>query len=236
MYKLLQWNIWNNENIDNIVEELARFDADIVCVQELIIRENDESNLEKLKSIYPFVYFEIADAFHDGKIQGNAILSKYEIVDKKARFVQLPSSEINDYSREGRIYLEADVNFGGKILHIGTTHLSYTNAFVETPQKDLEVNTLLGYLKMHEDNFIFTGDLNAESTSKYVKAIKKHLKYFETGCTWTTKEFSYKGFHASTLSYTIDHVFASKDINIISAETMDTSYSDHLPILVIFKM
>jgi len=33
--KLLQWNILYKENIDNIISELKRIDADIVCVQEL---------------------------------------------------------------------------------------------------------------------------------------------------------------------------------------------------------
>lgn len=35
MIRLLQWNIWNNEDIDNIIKELKRISPDIACIQEL---------------------------------------------------------------------------------------------------------------------------------------------------------------------------------------------------------
>jgi len=75
MFKLLQWNICINENIDTVIEELQRFDADIVCIQELMIKDNDTTNLDKLKSVYPYVFFDIADNFLDGTSQTKNKLS-----------------------------------------------------------------------------------------------------------------------------------------------------------------
>ncbi len=134
MFKLLQWNICINENIDTVIEELQRFDADIVCIQELMIKDNDTTNLDKLKSVYPYVFFDIADNFLDGTSQANAILSKYEFAKTISRHVQLPSDIKTDYSREGRIYVEADIKISDKILHVGTTHLSKTKKL-----KDLSI-------------------------------------------------------------------------------------------------
>ena len=54
--KLLQWNIWNNEKIENIAKELKRFDADVACLQEVCVTENDFSVINKLRQVYPFVY------------------------------------------------------------------------------------------------------------------------------------------------------------------------------------
>ena len=234
MHKLLQWNIWNQEDIDNIVSELQRIDADVVCVQELTVTEKDKSRLDKIKKIYPYCFFDIAQDFVDGTLQGNAIFSKYEIVGSISRFVQLPSSDIGDFSKEGRIYIEADIKIDSKVLHVGTTHLSFT-CNKDTPQKDLEVANLLGYVKMHRKNFILTGDLNCDNNSKYVTKLSHLLVHYETNPTWTTKSFLYKGFSADTLSFCFDHVFASKDINVLSVETIETTFSDHLPILMIFN-
>ena len=32
MMKVLQWNIWYKEEINNIANELKRIDADVVCI------------------------------------------------------------------------------------------------------------------------------------------------------------------------------------------------------------
>lgn len=48
---LLQWNIWFKENINKIITQLKRINADIVTIQELCITENDKSNFGKLKDI-----------------------------------------------------------------------------------------------------------------------------------------------------------------------------------------
>ena len=142
MLKLLQWNIWFKENIDNIIIELKKFDADIICIQELSITANDDSNVKKLKALYPYMYYEIADTFLDGRSQCNAILSKYPIIKTKKKYVQEPSDNKNDYSKEGRIYIEVELDINGRVINIGTTHLSYTHKFEETSLKDEEINKL----------------------------------------------------------------------------------------------
>ncbi len=39
--KVLQWNIWYKEDINNIASELKRIDADVVCIQELSFIDKD---------------------------------------------------------------------------------------------------------------------------------------------------------------------------------------------------
>ncbi|MBR2709008.1 endonuclease/exonuclease/phosphatase family protein [Candidatus Saccharibacteria bacterium] len=231
--KLLQWNIWFKENIDNILTELRRFDTDIVCLQELSITTADDSNAKKLKELYPFVYYEIADTFQDGRSQCNAILSKYPFLKTGKHFVQEPSDDKNDYSKEGRVYLEAQLDIDGKEITIGTTHLSYTHKFEETPLKDEEINKLVSYINKKE-RFIFTGDLNTTKTSKYIKQIEQLLISNDTTNTWTTKPFSYQGFNEDKLNWKLDYVFSTPDIQIEETKTLETRFSDHLPILCVF--
>lgn len=228
--KILQWNILYKENINNIASELRRIDADIVCVQELSFIGNDKTSVNILNEVYPYVYYEIADTLSDNRSQGNAILSKYPFIKTEKHFVQEPGLDKNDYSKEGRIYLEVMIEHDNKVYNIGTTHLSYTDRFVETKEKDIEVNKLIEIIK-NKKNYIFTGDLNTIKTSKYIREIEKYYVNYDTSNTWTTKPFSYNGFTVTDLEYKLDYIFASKDIKVSNVKVINTEYSDHLPIL-----
>ena len=230
MMKVLQWNIWYKEDINNIAKELRRINADVVCIQELSFSNDDITSVKVLNEIYPYIYYEIADTFLDGRSQCNAILSKYPFIEKNKSYVQEPGIDKNDYSKEGRIYLEVSIDYNDKVYNIGTTHLSYTHRFEETELKDKEVNKLIDIIK-NKDNYIFTGDLNTIKTSKYISKISEYYINHDTTNTWTTKPFSYNGFEASKLDYKLDYVFTSNDVNVESIEVIDTEYSDHLPIL-----
>ncbi|MDE5540130.1 MAG: endonuclease/exonuclease/phosphatase family protein, partial [Bacilli bacterium] len=232
---LLQWNIWFKENIDNIINELKRIDADIVCIQELSTSINDNSNIEKLKKIYPYVHYGKADTFLDGRNQYNAILSKYPFLNCHNFFVQEPSLEKSDYSKEGRIYIEVELEINNQELIIGTTHLSYTHKFEETSLKDAEVNKLISYINKTK-NYIFAGDLNTTKTSKYIKEIEKYLINHDTQNTWTTKPFSYQGFNENKLNWKLDYIFSTPDIKVINTQVIKTNYSDHLPIILYFEL
>ena len=228
--KILQWNIWYKEDINKIAKELKRIDADVVCIQELSFVGNDRTGINVLNEVYPYVYYEIADTFLDGRSQCNAILSRYPFINKNKSFVQEPGTDKNDYSKEGRIYLEVSINCNDKVYNIGTTHLSYTHKFEETELKDKEVNKLINIVK-NKTNYIFTGDLNTIKTSKYINKLSEYYINHDTTNTWTTKPFSYNGFEVNELDYKLDYVFTSSDINIQNIKVIDTKYSDHLPIL-----
>ena len=234
MIKILQWNIWNNEEIDNIIKELKIIKADIVCIQELSIKDDNDIKIRKLKEVYPYIYYEKADTFLDGYSQCNAILSKFPLSDKKYIHVQEPTDNKNDYSKEGRVYVEAKVKINEKNLTIGTTHLSYTDRFIETEPKDKEVTNLISCIK--KDSYILTGDFNTNRTSKYIKWLEKVLVNNETSNTWTTKPFSYNGFKETELNWKLDYIFTSKDIKVKETKVVDTKYSDHLPILMTFEL
>lgn len=234
MIRLLQWNIWNNEDIDNIIKELKRLSPDIACIQELAIKDDNDIKIRKLKEVYPYIYYEKADTFQDGYSQCNAILSNYPLSLQNHIHVQKPSDNKNDYSKEGRVYIEAKVKVNNKELTIGTTHLSYTDRFKETESKDKEVNNLISCIK--KDRYILAGDFNTHKTSKYIKWIEKILVNNDTSNTWTTKPFSYNGFEETELNWKLDYIFTSRDIKVKETKVIDTKYSDHLPILITLEL
>lgn len=234
--KILQWNIWFKENIDYIIQTINEINPDIVCIQELTYTRDDMSNVKKLSKLFSYSKYAVADEYEDGSFICNGIYSKYPILKTFEKYVQEPSID-KDYSRQGRIYLEAEIEFETCCITVGTTHLSYTDKFVESELKDEEVNNLLELLKDKRSKYIFSGDLNTTKESKYINSIEEILTNYDTSATWTTKPFSYNGFEEKELKWKLDYVFTTDDINVKNVEVLKKiKYSDHLPILVTIEV
>ena len=241
--RLLQWNVWYREDVQNILRTIRDIDPDVVCLQELTVNHTEYNkgvNVPELLAselAYEHVY---APAMQKGAQQsGNGIFSRYPIRSFRSHFIQEPPSagqEAVGYSNEGRVYVEAMLQIDeGEMIEVGTVHMSYTDRFAMTPAKTAETNKLLDILKSKRERYLFTGDLNATPDSYTISEIAKVLKHCGPDmdeCTWTTKLFSYNGFEAHTLDWRLDYCFATPDIEITDARVMTTDHSDHLPILI----
>ncbi len=242
--KILQWNIWYQEDPKNILDALKEIDAEVVCLQELTVN-HPRHNIDVPKFIaegldYSF-FFKESQADNSKDIYssfGNGIFSRFPMSEQKFIFVRDPrkaDDELADYSKEGRVYVESVISEDSRKLTIGTVHMSYTDRFAETPEKKVETNKLLEIIKEKKDGYVITGDFNVTPDSYTVQEIQKYLKNAGpdvSEMTWTTKPFSYKGFEAATLDWRLDYCFVSKDVKVKSAEVIQTPYSDHLPILL----
>jgi endonuclease/exonuclease/phosphatase family metal-dependent hydrolase len=244
--RLLHWNILYTEKIENIVEFLKKTKADVICLQELTSNHEANNNINTVKFLTDNLglnsYAEVAQKFSDGSSVMNGIFSRFDMHHKKKFFIQKSNNEMSggdDYSQETRIFLYSDLKIGPISIGVGTTHLSYVPYFNDTSKKNDEVNLLLEQLKKHKTHFIFSGDLNANPETRTVKEILKILKNCGPDMkepTWTTKPFNYKGFEEDKLRWRLDYVFSTSDIKILSAKILETEFSDHLPILVEFKI
>ncbi|HLD38979.1 MAG TPA: endonuclease/exonuclease/phosphatase family protein [archaeon] len=241
---LLQWNVWYEEKIKNIIKVIKELNPDIVCLQEIDLNSehNDYKNVpeEIAKSLKYHHFYKPSMKFKNKKgweFLGNGIYSKFPLLSQKMTYIQKPSG-IDDYDKQGRIYIEAKIKLGKKLLTIGTVHVSYSHRFEITSRKIEEVDKLVKIIKKKQKMFILTGDMNSKPSSYTVKQLEKFLKNSGpnyTQKTWTTKPFDYKGFNETKLRWRLDYVFASKDIHVIKSKIIKTKFSDHLPILVEFE-
>jgi endonuclease/exonuclease/phosphatase family metal-dependent hydrolase len=171
--------------------------------------------------------------------QANGIFSKFTIKKGRNIFIKKPhSKKARDYSNEGRVYIEIELNISGKTLFVGTAHLSYIHKFEIGDRRYAEENNLLKALTKRK-KFVFCGDLNAPPDSNIYKALSKKYKHCGpeiTQKTWTTKPFSHNGFIENDLNWRLDYVFASRDIEIIETRIIQTDVSDHLPIMVRIRL
>ncbi|MFZ2969973.1 MAG: endonuclease/exonuclease/phosphatase family protein [Minisyncoccia bacterium] len=237
--KILQWNIWGREKVENILKLVKRVNSDILCFQELMIGSayNNKQDVAKIISEKTnFEYnFALAHESDDGRILGNGIFSRFRIV-KNSNFFIADSKNSNDYSSQGRSCAVSKILINSeKDITIATAHSSYNYKFVENKAKLKEIKKLVNFFKKNTGKLVFTGDLNITPNTESIRQIEKHLVHCGPDYkkpTWTTKPFSYNGFEEDKLKWRLDYAFATKDIKIINSKIIKTEYSDHLPILI----
>ncbi len=235
---ILQWNVWVNEDIHNVAKFLAEHPADIICLQELTIRDKPKTGhgpdfiAEQLGYNHFYKQIDVGD---DNVYFVNSIFSRYMIVSSNWEWINKPTGTGN-FDDQYRAYVEVTLDVDGQELTVATTHMSFTTRFVSTPRKEQEADRLATILQTKKDRFIFTGDLNATPDSPTVQKISGILKNVGPDLslhTWTTKPFSYDGFKEKHLNWRLDYIFATPDITPQTAGVLVTDYSDHLPILAV---
>lgn len=239
--KILQWNIWTEEDPKNVVKLIQELNPDIACLQEATINceGNGFINVPKFLQAKTGMNLHFQKAQYwptdkGKKYQGNCILSRNPFTEKTHFYVQkMKHSNFDDYSYEGRVLVVGKIDYEGKILTVGTTHLSYTHKFEETEQKIFEEMKLLSIIKGLPEPLLLAGDFNVPPDSHLIK--KLNSQFTDLGPsfnqkTWTTKKFSYQGFEEDELNWRLDYIFGTKDISVAESKVVKTEYSDHLPI------
>lgn len=236
-YNVRLFNKFNWNKKANIPTKIAEFvsekNPDILCVQEY-------SNLEKTQ----FSNYKYKHVFKEGKniIVGNSIFSKYKIIDKGV--INFPNSTNN------AVY--ADIIKDKDTLRIYSMHLQSikisTDIEEEEIQKMNESKTKYIFrkissaftkqqeqallLKQHYTDCkykkIICGDMNNSAFSFVYRTIKGSMQdAFESNGEGFGKTYNFKYYPAR-----IDYIFADKNIQINSFETLNDFYnSDHFPLI-----
>lgn len=245
--KLLQWNIWYKEKIENIAKFIREIDPDIVCLQELSAESDSNSGLHtaeylrdslNLRMFYKDSHIWKKDK-NDVKEMGNGIFSKFPIASGSYTVIYVPQDNSPEFAQIGRNYLEAVLKIGNSYLTVGTTHLTGTPGFAELPIKTKETDILITELRKNTSAFLFTGDFNAVANSQTFQKVSTLLQHAGPDIqepTWPTKPYEGTSGSVQDLKLRLDYVFATNDIVVHSARILQTQYSDHLPILVEFDM
>jgi endonuclease/exonuclease/phosphatase family metal-dependent hydrolase len=240
---VLQWNIWYNEDLRNIARFLKAQPADVLCLQELAINFKNQTIqdgpayiAEQLGYEYFYKGLPLENTEGATMMWADGIFSRFPIVEKRWAWTNEPLGG-GGYGDEYRTYVEVVLDVEGRELTVGTTHMSYTHRFEETPAKRRETDRLVNELSAQAGQkrpFIFTGDLNAVPGSYTITTIEKLLRNIGPDAaqkTWTTKPFSYNGFDETELRWRLDYIFTNNTVQVESVAVVTTEYSDHLPVL-----
>lgn len=127
--KVLSWNIWGGKYLEEIVTFLKTVDANIIVLQEVIENETGNTAMTIANKLgYECVYgigMKMSSKWAGPPREkeeiisfGNAILSKYKIVESKIH-------ELSDEKR--RVAVQANIQIGNNILHVFSIHLQHNH-------------------------------------------------------------------------------------------------------------
>ncbi len=241
MIKILQWNINWKMRPDLLLQSLKKFDAGVLCLQELTQDSEINPAYDLVAQIAGLGYEHrfVPTIDRDGprhKIEGIGIFSRYPISDTRTVLINQGDASKHDAENYDRAYLEVTLKTPNGSLRVATTHLSYSPDFLITKQRHAETDRLLQAIGQAQDRYILTGDLNAPPDSYVVKTLSAKLVQADPPYgqpTFPTAPFRYHDtdFTAKRLTWRLDYIFRTTDVRVEKTEIIDSMVSDHLPIL-----
>ncbi len=166
---LVSVNVERSKHLDRVLPFLRELNADVVCVQELMLR--DVPAFEEVvggKGFFSERCVFLARPGEDEGIEGQGIFSKFPFSSTRTNYyagehdplVRFGSDKIEAIGRIARALTTVEFDARGSRFQIATTHFTWTpdgNVVTDAQRKDLEV--LLQILQGGE--FALCGDFNA---------------------------------------------------------------------------
>jgi endonuclease/exonuclease/phosphatase family metal-dependent hydrolase len=150
---------------------------------------------------------------------GVAVLSKHPIVQER-RYLLLSAEQ-------QRACLEATIDLGDQTLTFFSVHLG-----LNSEERERQLDEVLNYTADAPAPKVLVGDFNANPDSHEIGRV---LEQFDdafavagTGTGYTSP--------ADAPGETIDYVFVSPDISVLSAEVVPSLASDHLPVVARIRL
>lgn len=244
-FKIISLNLWHGgELLPAILNFLRAENADIVALQE-VYGSQDKSLAAKYRSLealaplgYP--HHDYAPAYlerrEEGLIpQGNAILSRFSIIGRSARFMFEPTQADyvdvpEQYPILPRVLQGVRLNTPDGTLNVYNLHGVWDldgDNYSRERQRMAEV--IIDEIKSKQ-NVVLTGDSNATAGNRMMAEISRHLKnVFEPApkSTFNMRQKTDSGYATAA----VDIMFASPNVEVLKCNCPDVDVSDHLPLV-----
>ncbi|WP_255954717.1 endonuclease/exonuclease/phosphatase family protein [Streptomyces odontomachi] len=238
--KVLDWNVQGGQgtdgviDFDRIISVIKQENPDVITLQEL----HDNSNIggdnqwQLLLDAFPgyYAHYARSDDNAYGGSAGNLIVSKYPILEKLTYLLpQYPA----DTTAVRRSLGGARINVGGTDVRIYTTHLSPGLGTEATERRNRQAQAVID--KMPADlmatPMLLTGDFNVRPDDE--------IRPWFAAAGWLdawTQVNANTGPDSQTHpgdgdDARIDYTYATPAFDVTSAHTVQTSASDHLPVV-----
>lgn len=238
--KLLQLNTWSCNLAPAIINLLNREQPDIVCLQEVISTEQTGKILQSLeeileKSPYKYSYYSPLAEFrfmHSTARRGNAILSKYPLVDTGIFWTHGEFQPDFDYSigwNQARGVAYATVQTPEGDIHILTTHGYHVREHKNGNEETLKAcKQIAEYISRTAGRLVLTGDFNLVPDSQSMRVFDGLLRNLcvENRVVTTRNNLTDK-------TDTCDYIL-TRDIAVQDFRVLDDVVSDHKALQVTF--
>ncbi|MBK5106842.1 MAG: endonuclease/exonuclease/phosphatase family protein [Anaerolineales bacterium] len=218
--KIVTWNLSFAENLEPAIEALTQVDelknADILLLQEM-----DEIGVERLAQElgYNYVYYPATVHRRHNKKFGNAVLTKWEIVEHEK--ILLPKSGSD--RKHTRNAVRAVIRIAGQEISAYSVHLETFWVFQSREKRQA---TFLKNQYKEDENIVVGGDFNS-ITGGSILYLEQMME--QAGLRRLSKNTGYS-FEYKGIKLTLDHIFGSGIEYYESGVWRGSDASDHYPI------
>lgn len=214
-------------NIARTAEVIAEINADVIGLNEVYhVGESEDFCLqeEKLAKLagYPYYVFALSKEFEWGTI-GNAILSKYPILNVKRIAVPAPAEHERkpDENKwyEDRVLLCVEIEVDGENIYVIASHFGLNpteqRRIIEIALKELD----------GRENVVIMGDFNALPEDECLLPLYDAFK--STAKERNNDEYTFPTYNPKVR---LDYIFVSKTAKVKEYTVYKNHVSDHRPI------
>lgn len=238
--KFLCLNIWQGGNLmDNVLAFIRAEDPDVIALQE--VYDGTDPSWERryrcmdvLRAELGYPHDRIAHAFLEvtdfGKVpQGNAVLSRFPIVDSSVTFFDVPYGERiavpENFPVTPRNLQHVRVHANGTDINVFNVQGIWGEDGRDSERRMSMCRTIAEAVR-GKRNVILAGDFNLNPDTASVAQIDRKLRNVfggELTSTFNMKHKTNPGFATAV----VDMIFVSPDIRVVDHVCHDADVSDH---------
>lgn len=220
--RVVTFNIAFAKRIERAIAELSSIPA-LRQADLLLLQEMDETGTEAIARVlnYNYVYFPASVHVRHGRNFGNAILSKWPLIDEQK--IILPHAEIKRGQR--RIAVAATVRLAGIDVRVCCAHTE--TIWLRAGKRLAQADSILQNINGHP-HVIVGGDFNTFPASS-LRAVDS---LFRSQGFQRASEGVGASINAGIFSLRLDHIFARGFAVLDAGKQRESKASDHLPIWV----
>lgn len=206
-------------DLKQIADTILQADPDIIGLQEADAGRVPSLSVDEVLWLSRRLNMHSAYGPSWGNTYGVAILSKYPIAEQ--------SKYLLSSSEQQRACLEARIAVGGETLTFFSVHLG-----LNVQERERQLDELLAYTADAPSPKVLVGDFNAHPDSHEIERVLEQFVHSfaqaGTGSGYTSPP--------ENPVETIDYIFVSPDIEVVSAEVISSLASDHLPVAALIQL
>lgn len=215
--------------VDKTAQLLKDLGVEIVGLNEVYGKGPEEAYCDQARKLAEYFgtesyVFGQSKEFEWGDTIGNAVLSRYKIVDVQFYPVLEPTADERRENEtswyEDRVIVKATVDVGREICFL-STHFGLNGL-----EKERIVEKLVEVIDAETRPIILCGDFNVRPDQEYLKPIYERLQS-AADVVGKRNVMTWASFAPQV---TIDYIFVSKEFTVKDYEVVDVVLSDHRPL------
>lgn len=202
----------NKLDLEEVLNTVRQANADVIGLQEADAGRVPSMSVDQVLWLSRKLNMHSAYGPSWASTYGVAVLSRYPIVSHERHLL---TSE-----KQQRACLETTIDIGGRTLTFFSVHLG-----LNAEERERQLDEVLAYTAQAPSPKVLVGDLNAHPDFHEIGRVLEQFDHAfavaGTGNGYTSP--------ADAPEETIDYIFVSPDIQVLSAEVKTSLASDHLP-------